>query len=73
MNFDEDINPIIGLVDRSLALNPGSAQAWVTSGWVRVAAGDSDRAIRDFATAERLGRRPKSDGFPTFRRALRVR
>src|SRR5208337_2148329 len=54
VNFDQDVEPIVGLIDRSLALNPGSARGWRISGWVRVVAGDSDRAIRDFATAERL-------------------
>jgi len=54
INFDQAVEPIIGLIDRSLALNPGSAQGWLSSGWVRVTAGDSDRAIEDFATAERL-------------------
>ena len=27
INFDQDVEPIIGLVDRSLALNPGRLQA----------------------------------------------
>jgi TolB-like protein/class 3 adenylate cyclase len=63
VNFDQDVEPIIGLIDRSLALNPGSAKAWAISGWVRVAAGASDRAIQDFATAERLDPRSPSHPF----------
>jgi adenylate cyclase len=63
INFDQDVEPIVGLIDRSLALNPGSAKAWGISGWVRVAGGDSDRAIQDFATAERLDPRSPSHPF----------
>jgi TolB-like protein/class 3 adenylate cyclase/tetratricopeptide (TPR) repeat protein len=63
VNFDQDVEPIIGLIDRSLALNPGSARGWGISGWIRVVAGDSDRAIRDFATAERLDPRSPSRPF----------
>jgi adenylate cyclase len=63
VNFDQDVEPIIGLIDRSLALNPGSAKGWQISGWVRVAAGDSDRAIQDFATAERLDPRSPTRPF----------
>jgi adenylate cyclase len=54
INFDRDVGQSIGLVDRALALNPSSAQAWRVSGWVRVAAGDANRAIADFANANRL-------------------
>src|SRR6516225_1562427 len=54
INFDQDVAPTIGLIDRSLGLNPGSALGWANSGWVRVVAGDADRAIADFATADRL-------------------
>jgi TolB-like protein/class 3 adenylate cyclase/tetratricopeptide (TPR) repeat protein len=54
INFDQDVAPAIGLIDRALALNPGSALGWFISGWVRVAAGDAERAIADFATVDRL-------------------
>jgi adenylate cyclase len=53
-NFGEDIEPLLGLIDRSLALNPGSAFGWFWSGWIRVFAGHSDQAIEHFATALRL-------------------
>jgi len=59
VNFDQDVEPIIGLIDRSLALNPGSAQGWVTSGWIRLTAGDSERAIQDFTRGERLDPRSR--------------
>jgi TolB-like protein/class 3 adenylate cyclase/tetratricopeptide (TPR) repeat protein len=59
VNFDQDVESIIGLIDRSLALNPGSAQGWVTSGWIRVVAGDSERAIQDFTRGERLDPRSR--------------
>jgi adenylate cyclase len=54
VNFDQDVGPTIGLIDRALALNPSSAQGWRISGRVRLAAGDAARAIADFATANRL-------------------
>ena len=53
-NSDEDIEPLVGLIDRSLALNPGSAFGWMWSGWIRVFAGDLDRAVEHFKTALRL-------------------
>jgi adenylate cyclase len=59
-NFDQDVTPTIGLIDRALALNPSSAWGWGISGWVRVAAGDPDRAIVDFAKRDRLD--PRSPG-----------
>jgi tetratricopeptide (TPR) repeat protein len=61
-NFDQDVAPTIGLIDRSLALNPGSSLGWFASGWVRVMAGNADRAIADFATADRLD--PRSPRHP---------
>jgi adenylate cyclase len=42
------------MIDRALALNPSYAIGWRVSGWVRVAAGDAERAIADFTTADRL-------------------
>jgi len=54
VNFDQDVGPIIGMIDQALALNPSYAVGWKVSGWVRVAAGDAERAIADFTTADRL-------------------
>ena len=42
------------MIDRALALNPSYAIGWRVSGWVRVAAGDAERAIADFTMADRL-------------------
>jgi adenylate cyclase len=52
--IDEDIEGAITLIDRALMLNPGCAQAWLMSGWLRVTVGESERAIEDFETAMRL-------------------
>src|SRR5262249_23024026 len=54
VNFDQDVGPTVGLIDRALALNPSFAMGWRVSGWVRVAAGDADRALADFLTVDRL-------------------
>jgi tetratricopeptide (TPR) repeat protein len=62
-NSDEDIEPLVGLIDRSLALNPGSAIGWMLSGWIRVFAGDSDRAVEHFKTALRLDPRSLARAF----------
>jgi hypothetical protein len=45
INFAQDVGPTIDLIDRALALNPGSTLSWNVSGWVRVVAGDPDPAI----------------------------
>jgi adenylate cyclase len=63
IDFDQDVGPTVGLIDRALALNPGHASGWLVSGWVRVVAGDADRAIADFATGNRLNPRSPSRPF----------
>ena len=45
------------MIDRSLALNAGSARAWYISGLLRVMAGECDRAIEHSRTSLRLGPR----------------
>jgi adenylate cyclase len=50
----EDNDASIALIDRSIALNPGSCQSWMMSGWLRLAIGESARAIEHFETAMRL-------------------
>jgi adenylate cyclase len=52
--FGEDIGASIALIDRALALNPSFARGWVTSGWLRLWAGDPEKAIGAFETSLRL-------------------
>jgi adenylate cyclase len=52
--FGEDIHVAIGIIDRSLALNPNSAEGWFTSGWLRLYAGETSLAIKHFETSARL-------------------
>jgi hypothetical protein len=52
--FGEDIGTAISLIDRSLELNPSFARGWGSSGWLRLWAGQPDRAIAHFETALRL-------------------
>ena len=52
--LDENFDDSIVLIDRSLALNPGSSLAWLMSGWLRAAAGDADRAVEHFQMSMRL-------------------
>lgn len=58
--FGEDIGASIALIDRALALNPSFARGWVTSGWLRLWAGDPERAISDFQTSLRLSPRTRT-------------
>ncbi len=51
---ERDVATAVGMVDRAIALNPGSATAWATSGAVRLAAGDLDLAIDHSETSMRL-------------------
>lgn len=44
----------LGMIERSLLLNPNSANAWTASCLVRSYLGDSERAIEDFSRAQRL-------------------
>jgi TolB-like protein/class 3 adenylate cyclase len=52
--FGEDIDAMIELVDRALALNPSFARGWFVSGALRGWAGQPDRAIKDLETSLRL-------------------
>jgi tetratricopeptide (TPR) repeat protein len=42
------------LIDRALRLNPGSAYAWLVSGWINVRRGASATAMEQLERAERL-------------------
>jgi len=55
--FGEDIDAMIGSVDRALTLNPGFARGWHRSGVLRVWAGQPDLAIEHVETALRLSPR----------------
>jgi pentatricopeptide repeat protein len=45
------------LIERSLELNPSSADNWRKSGWLRLWAGETDLAIEHFETSLRLNPR----------------
>jgi tetratricopeptide (TPR) repeat protein len=55
--FGEDIDTMIELVDRSLAINPSFARGWHTSGVLRTWAGQTDLAIEHTETSLRLNPR----------------
>ncbi len=50
----QDARPAVPIVDRAIALNPGSANVWFNSGFVRLLAGDLDAAVEHLETATRL-------------------
>jgi adenylate cyclase len=52
--FEDDIEPAIVLIDRSLELNPSFAIGWFRSGWLRLWAGQTDLGIEHFENSLRL-------------------
>jgi len=60
--FGEDIKAAIGLMDRSLELNPSFAHGWRWSGCIRLYAGQADLAIEHFQTSLRLSPRDRTAG-----------
>lgn len=52
--LQEDAETSRALIERSIALNPGSAQAWMMSGWLQMTLGDGPAAISHLETAMRL-------------------
>jgi len=52
--LERDVPAAIGLIDQAIALNPGSALAWMWSGNLRQMTGDLDLAIEHIETALRL-------------------
>jgi len=54
MALDADYPLAQILLDRSLALNPGSYIAWMMSAWLRAAEGDPDTAVEHMQTSMRL-------------------
>jgi len=62
--FGEDLDAAIPLIERSLEINPSSADGWRWSGWLRLWAGQADLAIHHFETAIRLN--PRDPAPPTL-------
>jgi TolB-like protein/Tfp pilus assembly protein PilF len=52
--FTTDHAAVIALFDRAVALNPGSSTAWLSSGMMRLRAGDPDSAAEHLETSMRL-------------------
>jgi len=61
----EDIDAMVALVDRALALNPSFARGWYLSGALRLWAGQPDLAIAHVETSLRLSPRARV-GLPFF-------
>jgi TolB-like protein len=57
--FGEDIDAMLALVDRALAMNPNFARGWHCAGLLRVWAGHSDLAIANLETALRFSPRAR--------------
>jgi tetratricopeptide (TPR) repeat protein len=55
--FGENIDAVIALVDRALALNPSFARGWLMSAQIRIWAGQLDLAIAHVGRAMRLNPR----------------
>jgi len=52
--LQEDAEISRALIERSISLNSGSAQAWMMSGWLQMTLGDGPAAIAHLETAMRL-------------------
>jgi tetratricopeptide (TPR) repeat protein len=57
--FGEDIDAMMALLDRALALNPNYARGWHSSGILRIWAGQPDIAIEHIEAALRLSPRAR--------------
>jgi adenylate cyclase len=57
--FGEDLNTMIAVVDRALALNPSFARGWYVSGTLRQWAGDPDATIERIEKSLRLSPRAR--------------
>jgi len=55
--FGEDIESAIGMIERCLTLNPSFARGWMFSGFLRLYAGQCDRAIEHLEISLRLNPR----------------
>jgi len=52
--LEADHATVLGLFDRAIALNPGSSTAWLSSGMMRLRAGDPETAAEHLQTSMRL-------------------
>ena len=62
--FGEDIDTMLGIVDRALALNPSFARGWYLSGNMKSSAGDHDAAIERLEISLRLSPRARVGAQP---------
>jgi adenylate cyclase len=53
-DFDQSTDRAVGLIERSLKLNPAAAYGWLVSGWIKVRTGASAAAFEHLEKAERL-------------------
>jgi TolB-like protein len=63
--FGEDIGTMMALADHALALNPSSARGWYHGGFLRLMAGEPDRAIELAEVSLRLSPRARIGGVHT--------
>jgi TolB-like protein len=63
--FGEDIDTMMALADHALALNPSSARGWYHGGFLRLMAGEPDRAIELAEVSLRLSPRARIGGIHT--------
>jgi len=54
MDVDMDLEGAVDLVERAIAMNPGSAAVWMYSGMVRLRTGEIDLAAEHYERATRL-------------------
>jgi tetratricopeptide (TPR) repeat protein len=62
--FGEDIDTMLGIVDRALTLNPSFARGWYISGNMKSWAGDHDAAIERLEISMRLSPRARVGSQP---------
>jgi adenylate cyclase len=58
--FGEDLGTMTALADHALALNPSCARGWYNSGYLRLMAGEPNRAIEQAEIALRLSPRTRN-------------
>jgi hypothetical protein len=62
--FGGDLAVSMGMIERSVTLNPSAAWGWSAGGWNRLWVGEPDAAISHFETALRLSpREPRRQWF----------